>query len=357
MTSCLFGDNCQTDTDEMRSFVKNMGFGLILLIALSAVLLLFDSGNKLRKGDNKIRIAIFQITSYPLLDNTVRGYIDGLISRGYIDDDNIKITRFNSEGDLTIANSIATAIINQEFDLVLTASTPALQTMANANRDGEVIHVFGAVTDPFSAGVGLDINDSTIHPAHLFGAGTFQPVEESFREAKEMYPGLSKVGAPWCLAEACSEACVKKARSVCEELGIELIEANVEQSNYVSEVSKSLVLRGAEALWVGGDNVVEIGIDLMIDAGREGNIPVFTNNPNHTKKGALFALGSNYYNVGVAVAQIAADILDGKDMSNFKIRNIAPHKLLINEAVLDNLKDPWNIPHSISVEADSIFYK
>ncbi len=45
-----------------------------------------------------------------------------------------KIRRFNAENDLPTANAIAKQITNGEFDLLLTASTLSLQTVANANQ-------------------------------------------------------------------------------------------------------------------------------------------------------------------------------------------------------------------------------
>jgi hypothetical protein len=43
------------------------------------------------------------------------------------------------------------------------------------------MHVFAAVADPFSAGVGLDRRDPLIHPSHLVGYGSLSQVEATFR--------------------------------------------------------------------------------------------------------------------------------------------------------------------------------
>ena len=54
---------------------------------------------------------------------------------------------------MAVGNAIARQIVNGDYDLVLTSSTPSMQAVANANRDGLVLHVFGIVADPFSAGM------------------------------------------------------------------------------------------------------------------------------------------------------------------------------------------------------------
>ena len=47
--------------------------------------------------------------------------------------------------------AIARGIADGKYDLIMTSTTPCLQAVANANKSGKSIHVFGAVTDPFGA--------------------------------------------------------------------------------------------------------------------------------------------------------------------------------------------------------------
>ena len=79
------------------------------------------------------------------------------------------------------------AMAGEKFNMVVTISTPALQVMANANKNGEVLHIFCAVTDPVVAGVGITGTAANQHPAHLVGVGTFQLVEASVETASQVY--------------------------------------------------------------------------------------------------------------------------------------------------------------------------
>jgi len=333
--------------------LKGIGTGLVLIIIISALLLVSDC-ERLKTQSKHIRIAIFKISSRPAMDRSIQGNIDGLARNGYVEGENIIITQYNAENDLPTANTIALEIINKRYDIVITASTPILQVMANANKDGDVIHVFGVVTDPFTAGVGIDPNDQYNRPAHLAGLGTFQPVERSFIIAKQMYPALETVGVAWSSGEACSAACMVKARKICDSLKIELLESPVTSSTEVFEAAQSLVSRGVQALWTGGDNAVEVAIDVIVKSAKSGKIPVLTNNPSLPSKGALFGLGANYYQVGLAVGDIAAGILNGKEPISFPIKDVAPELLVINEKVLQDLKDPWRIDNKMEHKADTI---
>jgi ABC-type uncharacterized transport system substrate-binding protein len=328
--------------------------GAFFILLISALLLLLDLDSRTQKENDVPRIAVFKLSSRPLLDNTEKGIVEGLQKAGFVNGNNVSITHFCAENDLPTANTIAQNILNDQFDMVITISTPILQVMANANQEGEIIHVFGAVTDPFASGVGLSREHPTVRPAHLAGIGTFQPVEDGLLIAREMNPHLNILGVPWCSHEVCSEACVKIARKVGDSLQIELKEVTVDNSSAVYEAVQSLISRGAEAIWVGGDNTVEIAMDMIVKATDDAGIPVFCNNPDMPAKGALFGLGANYYEVGEATAQVAAQILNGAEPASIPVKNVVPEKLYINESKISGLDQKWMITEKLRNRADKI---
>lgn len=316
---------------------------LSILLAASILLLLDLDNRKSDKQPEHIEIAIFKIASRLILDQTEEGIISALADRGFNDGKNCNITRYCAEGDMGTANMIAQTVINEQFNMVISISTPALQVMANANREGTVKHIFCAVTDPYISGVGITGSEPHEHPEHLVGIGTFQPVEEAFDIAKKMNPQLKKVGTVWCTSEVCSEACVHLARKKCDELGIELVEMGIESSTQVLETAMSLTMRGVDALWLGGDNVVESGIDQLINAANRAQIPLFTNNPYKVYGNALFGLGAKYFDVGVTAGNLAADVLNGKPTNEIGVKNIVPNNLVINPDALKNINKNWDI--------------
>src|SRR5436309_1516434 len=240
----------------MRFVVKRLLLGLVLIISASAALLLSDLGRRSTSARNIPHVGLLQHASTMLLDEGTRGAIDGLAANGFIEGKTIVIDKFNAQGDISVGSSIAKEMVNARYDLLLTMSTLSLQAVANANRGDKTIQVFGLVADPVVAGVGISRDNPLNHPRNLVGIGSFLPVQDAFRIAREMFPSLKRVGVAWNPAEANSRAFVEKARKVCQGWSIELFEANVENSNSVLEAEDSLVARGAEALWIGGDVTV-----------------------------------------------------------------------------------------------------
>lgn len=334
--------------------MKRLGLGIFLIAAISGVLLISDWNQRTGARGGAVRVAFLQHASQKVFDDGVDGMKEALAEGGFTEGRNISIQSFNAEGDVGTSNTIAKQMAGGGYDLLITMSTLSLQAVANANKDGKTRHVFGLVSDPAAAGVGISATNPLDHPKHLTGLGTMQPVEAAFRMARQCYPGLKKVGVAWNSAEANSAATVRIARAISKELGIELLEANVENTAAAREAAESLVSRGAQAIWAGGDLTVIVAMDAVIGAAQRARIPVFTNIPDSAKKGALFDLGANYHEVGREVGKIAAEVLHGKDPATIPVVNVVPERLYLNQVALQSLKDPWRFPAAAIAKADLV---
>ena len=340
--------------------LKRIVLSVVLLGAGALALLLSDlhSRERARGGlaPSKARrsVALLKYASNPLMDDLERGVLEQLAAGGYAEGERLALRRFSAEGDLPTANAIARQITEGNFEMAISLSTLCLQCLANANKDGHVIHVFGGVTDPAGAGVGIQRMNSTNKPPWLAGYGTFQPVEQILKEAKRFWPNLQVVGVVWNPVERNSEVCVIKARETCQALGMKLIEANVDQSKDVREAAESLVARGAQAFWTGVDATVLGATPALCESAKQARIPVFSNTGGQVRQGSLFDLGANYVEVGHAVGALAASILDGRNAASLVVKNFMPERLMLNKQVLNSLKDPWHFPDDSVARADLI---
>jgi putative tryptophan/tyrosine transport system substrate-binding protein len=338
----------------MRFVLKRLLLGVLLIISASVVLLMSDLGQRSSGARTMPRVALLQHASTMLLDEGTQGAIDRLAEDGFLNGKTIGIDRFNAEGDISVGNSIATQMVNGHYDLLISMSTLSLQAVANANRRGNTVQVFGLVADPVVAGVGISRSDPLDHPPNLVGIGSFLPVQDAFRIAHEMFPGLKRVGVAWNPAEANSRAFVESARATCNRMGIELLEANVENSSSVLEGVNSLVSRGAEAIWIGGDVTVNVAIESVISAARRAHIPVFSITPGKADRGTLFDYGADFYEIGKQTGELAARILRGADPRQIPITNQVPIKFLLNTTATKGLKQQWSVPKEILGRANIV---
>lgn len=334
--------------------VKRLALGLFLITLAIGVLLLSDWNRRSESRQAIPRIAILQHASQPVLDEGVHGIVLGLAEGGFKDGDTVAIQRFNAENDTPTENAIAREVTDGRFDLILTVSTLSLQAVAGANRAGHTKHVFGLVLDPFSAGVGISREDPLNHPKHLVGYGSMQPVAEAFRIAKQLLPSLNTVGVVWNPAEANSQASTRRAREASVQLGVRLLEATVDNSSGVAEAAGSLISRGAQALWVGGDVTVLVALDGVISAAKKAGIPVFTNIPPSAQRGALFDFGANHEEIGRLTGELAANILHGADPAAIPVKNVVPAMFIVNPGAFAGLREPWRLPEEVRRRADAV---
>ena len=335
-------------------------FALILRRSLPAILLLGGGSAILLATDRAAAsrtmpaVAVLQQVSTTLLDDAVEGMLEGLAERGYVGGKTVKIRRYNAEGDLAQANAIAREIAGGPFDLALTSSTPSLQAMATANARGRILHVFSAVADPFSAGVGFDRSDPLVHPRHLVGYGSLAPVDATFRMARRINPRLGRVGVAHNLSESNSRRFMELARASCRTHGIELLEAAVENSSGVIEAIQSTLSRGAEAVFVPGDTTVSSVIDSIVATAAKAGVPVFTVVPGRPDRGTLFDVGFDFREVGLLAGRLAGDLLRGKDPATVPIgetvREIPP-RLSINLAAPGYDRTRWRVPDDLLGQA------
>lgn len=345
----------------MRSLLSNLRRllpGLGLIAAAAAVLLATDlrsrRGAEAPDAGSPVRLALLKHSSSQVMDEMHEGFVAGLASRGWAEGSRVTIDVFNAQGDLPTGNTMASRLAAGDYRLVTTISTPMLQAFANANRSGRVQHLFLGVSSPVAAGVGVVRMDSTEKPKWMAGIGSAQPVEAVFREAKKQWPGLKTVGVVWNAAEVNSQVCTTRARAISAELGLTLLEAPIDSSQGVREAAESLVTRGAQAIWTGGDATVVPAIDSLVAVAAKAGIPVFSNMAGQVMHGTTLDLGADYREVGREAARIAAELLEGADPATIPVRNFMPERLVLNEKAAAALRPPFTFSDETKKRADAV---
>jgi ABC-type uncharacterized transport system substrate-binding protein len=331
-------------TQSFFRAARHLSLGMVLIALASAVLLVADWGRRAAGHRSVQRIAILQHATTVVLDEGIAGLLDALEERGFRDGDNVRIQRFNAQGDMPTGVAIARQVTAGDFDLVVTSSTPSMQAVANNNREGQTRHLFFLVADPYAAISGLDRANPALHPPHMTGQAVMVPVIESFRLAKASLPSLKTIGVAWNPAESNSAVFTQMGRDAAAALGLTLSEANVDGTSSVADAVNSLIARNVQAIWVGGDNTVIAAIDLVIAVARRSGIPVFTILPGRPDRGTLFDVGPDFFESGRQAGLLVADVLDGADMAAIPIRDVlelVPPLLTVNTTAGKGLKEPW----------------
>ncbi len=277
------------------------------------------------EGEPEKRAVLFMFSDHDALLETARGVTEQLEKSGILRQHNMTVDTKSAQNEFYLAQSIAQDIVRQEYDLVITLSTPVLQVMARANQT--IPHIFGAVTDPYQTGVVKGPHD---HPSHITGVATSEPVETTIQVMRELLPHTRRIGMIWNPAEACSEICTLKARKAAAAYGFELIESTVSGPAEIGDALRSLMSKEIDVFYTSGDNTVASVQKTVNQILRKAKIPCFTNVPSDVESGALVSIGADFYEVGQEIARVAARVIAGESPKDIPIKNFAPEKRWVN---------------------------
>lgn len=239
----------------------------------------------LKKGASPKKLALFLFSDHHLMKIAADGVIDELKRSGVLEKYNITVDIKNAQNDFGMAHSVVQDIIRQKYDYIVTLSTPALQTTANANK--KIPHIFGLVTDPFRLGIA---KDSSHHQDNITGVATFEPVESTIKAMRELFPAAKRIGIIWNPAEECSEACTYRARAVAKKYHFELLEATISNTGEIKDALMALLNKKIDLFFTSGDNTVLLSVETIADTLKKYKVPYFTNSPADIDRVPLYQL-------------------------------------------------------------------
>ncbi len=260
-------------------------------------------------GKGKVpTIGITQIATHPGIDAIRQGFIDEMKKLGYEEGVSIKFDQTNAQGDMPTAQSIAKTYVGNKVNLIFAISTPSSQACAKEIKGTNIPLVFGAVTEPVSAG----LVDSMEKPGgNITGTSDKWPVDEQFDLLLQLVPSVKKIGLVYNPGETNAEANVKEVDAVCKARNLEVVKVPVSNTNEVYAAAQSLVGR-CDAFYVPADNTVIAAMEAIVKVSEQNKIPLLPGVSSNVEQGGFGTIGPDYYDIGVESAKLADRILKGE---------------------------------------------
>ncbi|MFO7993332.1 MAG: ABC transporter substrate-binding protein [Marinobacter sp.] len=282
-------------------------------------------------GDDQRVIAITQIVEHPALDAVYQGARDQLEEQGYKDGDNVRIMHESAQGNSAIASQIARKFVGEGPDVIVAIATPSAQTMAAAARNTPV--VFSAVTDP----VGAKLVKSLEAPgANITGVTDMLPIERHLDLLERVVPDAKRIGTVYNPGEANAVALVELLEERLEARDMELVKAAATKTSEVLGAARSLVDK-ADAIYLTTDNTVISAVEAVISVGERAKIPVFAADTATVNRGAVAALGFDYYDLGRQTGGMVTRILEGADPGEMDVESVDTLDLFVNPAAAERM--------------------
>lgn len=258
------------------------------------------------RGDERTyRISVSQFVEHPALDAVLQGFQDYLQENGLPAEFRIH----NAQANMATAGQIGVQIMGEAPDLILAIATPTAQAVAQAIRKSPHMQatpfLFTAITDPVGAGL---VSNLERPGGSITGVSDRLPIDQHMGMVLRFYPALKRLGVIFNAGEANSKTTVKDVQRFAAGRGFIIVPATMAKSSEVYQAAKSLAGR-VDAVFIPTDNTVVSSLEAVVKVCIENRLALFCADVDSVKRGAMAAMGFDYYRHGRQTGAMAARIL------------------------------------------------
>lgn len=251
-------------------------------------------------------VAVTSIVEHPALDAVRDGVKEALAEAGFTEEKGMRWQYQTAQGNTAIAAQIARKFIGDRPDVIVAIATPTAQAVVAATKDVPV--VYSAVTDPVAAQL-----VSTMEPSgtNVTGVSDRLSLERQIELIKKVVPDAKRVGMVYNPGEANSVVVVKAMRELLPEQGMSLVEATAARTVDVGAAARSLVGK-VDVIYTNTDNNVVSAYEALVKVGTDAKVPLVASDTDSVVRGAIAAVGINYYDLGKQTGRVVARVLKGE---------------------------------------------
>lgn len=258
-------------------------------------------------------VATTAIVEHPALDAVRDGIKQTLNDNGYTGD-NLKFTYESAQGKPEIAAQIARKMVGDNPDIIVAIATPSAQ--ATVSTSNSIPVVFSAVTDPIAAKLVPTLENPG---GNVTGLSDMANVKEHLELIKEFVPNLKALGIPYNPGETNSVSMLAAIKVEAEKMGIKIVESAAPKSSDVMIAAKQLIGK-VDAIYCPIDNTIISAVESVVKVGIDAQIPVFAGDTDTVARGAVAAVGYDYFDLGRQTGDIVVRILKGKNQVLLMLR-------------------------------------
>jgi len=298
---------------SLRTLVTTLASALALTVACSAPALAADK-----------TVLVTAIVEHPALDAVRDGVKDELKDEGFEAGKNLKWEYQSAQGNTGTAAQIARKFVGDKPDVIVAIATPSAQAVVAATKSIPV--VYSGVTDPVAAQL---VKEWKASGTNVTGVSDVLELEKQIDLIKRVVPNVKRVGMVYNPGEANSAVVVKALKELLGKSGITLVEAAAPRTVDVGSAAKSLIGK-VDVIYTNTDNNVVSAYEALVKVGNDAKIPLVASDTDSVKRGAIAALGVNYYDLGRQTGKVVARILKGEKPGDIASATSSKLELFVN---------------------------
>jgi len=253
------------------------------------------------------RVAVTMIVEVPQLLDVKRGLLEEFARLGYREGQNLAVDYSHAAGSFPTQQQIAKKIVGDKPDLIVPITTPSAIVIAQAAKDANIPIVFSTVTDPLRAKVVATL----AKPGGLVtGVSDLAPIDLHLKLMKEMVPGANRLGVLMNPSLPNTITYLEMLKQLAPAAGLTIVESPAPQTVNVQAAALNLVGK-ADMVYIPNDTTVYAALEAAVKVTTQNKLPLFCGETRSVERGCAASISFDYYDVGVATAQMAKKVLDG----------------------------------------------
>jgi putative ABC transport system substrate-binding protein len=290
-----------------------------------------------------------QIVEHPSLNTIREAFVKQLADKGFKEGENITIDYQNAQGDQTNLKTICQKFVSDKSDLIVAIATPSAQAAAGETSDIPVL--FSACTDPLGSGLVASLEKPG---KNVTGTSDAVSAEKIMELAKRITPDIKTIGALYNSSETNSISVINNLKEYAAKNGMTVVEGTVTNSSEVQQVAQSLAGK-VDAIFSPIDNTIASAMPVVAQVAESAKKPVYVGADSMVKDGGLATYGINYTILGQETANMAVEILDGKNPGEISVKTMTDMDIYVNKDTANAIG--ITIPDDVLKEAAQVFGK
>lgn len=307
-----------------RWFFRACDYLCIIFLSLTFSLCapFFLSAAENRPKDVTIAVNLF--VHHPNIEAVYQGFKEVVNEWARQENRAIRYDLQNATGDVSIATQIARKQAADRPSLILAIGTPSVQVSKRITSKIPII--FGAMTDPVSAGV---VKSMEAPGTNCTGTSDIGPYDKQLKLIRDLFPNAKAIGVIRNPGEANSVASMRIIDNSLVKWKFLKIEAPVSNTSEVLPAAQSLVGR-CDVFYMPADNTVLSALDAVVNVARANKIPLFVGDEGSVEMGAVATIGIDYLQLGRVTGEIAVKVLTGTPPGSIPVAFGTATRLVIN---------------------------
>lgn len=274
-------------------------------------------------------VSVSSIVEHPALDSIKDGVKHALDEAGYTEANGLKWQFQTAQGNTAIATQIARKFVGDKSDVIVAISTPSAQAVLSTTKT--IPLVYSAVTDPVAAQLVRSFDPSG---TNVTGVSDALALEKQLDLIKKVVPNAKNIGIVYNPGEANSAVVVERLRELLSSADMHLIEATAPRTVDVGAAARSLVGK-VDVIYTNTDNNVVSAYESLVKVGNDAKIPLIASDTDSVSRGAIAALGVNYYDLGLQTGEIVIRILKGEKPGDIASQTSEKLELFVNPSAAE----------------------